>query len=379
MKHIIASIILAAVLLLPGCTQQSESSDDPDADITSAATITDMTTHTSDPSVTATAPITTDDHISSTTAPQPDNTPVTDAPPATDDAPPATLETAVIPAELYAIAQRYRLASGLSGSYAGKTVAELLGSATEAFENAVRRSVQAKGQIVLDKGIVTLMLGASRYDLALSYLSGTTETELYSQISTGKGKSIEDRQVYIGGWLYNTGMTTENGKQTETDNFKVKMTPEQFTDYALSGADRSFSDLSFLTKMISTASSSVAGMDEQGRCVILAKGIDEQLLHPILDPEDAIGNALSSESFATMEVAIVIGVDGNVSELYISLPMRIVITRSGITLSVNGRVELTLAIDLPATVTVNAPSGAAQYREITVEEAYANRLSLFNW
>lgn len=389
MKHKLASIIVLTLLLLSGCTEPPEETGQSVPTPTPLVTTTAVTTHASVPSVTTTAPVTTEGNVPETTVPMTadkpitsvpvtDDSPVTDVPPTTDD-PPAVPETVEIPAKLSAIAQRYPLASGLTGSYAGKTVTELLDSGTEAFENAVRRSVQAKGQVVLDKGIVTLMLGASRYDLALSYLSGTTGTELYSKISTDKGRSTEDRQVYIGGWLYNTGTTTENGKQIATDNFKVKMTPDQFSEYALSGADRALGDLSGLSKMIATADSCVAGMDEQGGCVILAKGIDEQLIRPILDPDDAIGNALSFESFDEMELAILIDADGRVSELYIHLPMRIVITQSGITLSVNGRVELTLSIDLPATVTVTAPSGAAQYKELTIEEAYANRSSLFNW
>lgn len=404
MKHKIASIALVTLLLLTACTDPAGQAGNKVDHSTSAITSrTDVTTSKL-PSVTTTAPVTTE-AAPSTTAPitdddQPVTTeplitdapateepatevPATTVPPTTDGEPetlpPAPPEPAVIPDELLSIATRYPLQTGLGGDFAGMTIAQLMENGTAAFEAATRRHVQASGHVALDKGIVTMLLNASRYDLALSYLSGANATELYSKVTTDKGKSSETTQVYMGGWLYNTNVITENGKQTESDDYKVKMTPDQFSDFALSGADKAMNDLSKLVQLISTASSRVAGMDGQGNCVILAKGMDRDLMKSILDSEGAIGSAVSPESFDEMEVAVVIGADRAVRELYFSLPMRITVTQSGITFSVKGRTELTLTIDLPASVTVTAPKGSDQYREITLNEAYAKSSFLFNW
>ncbi len=378
MKNKILSTVLVALLLLTGCTNQTaEPSLTTAGSRPSVPTGADVTADDDQPTGTATAPVTTDGSSPTTTAPMTDDLPVTSTAPVTTDTP---LPDAVqIPAVLADVALRYPLVSGLAGDYADRTISRLMDDATAPFETAARRSVKAEGWAVLDKGIVTLLLGVSRYDLQLSYLAGVSGTVLYSQVTTDKGKCSETEQVYIGGWMYNTSTTTENGKQTGTDNYRVQMTSEQFSDFALSGADRSLNDLSKLTELIATADCKVAGMDAEGNCVILAKGIDADLMMSVIDSDGAIGNAVSPESFDAMEVAVVIETDGGVNEIYLSLPMRITVIQSGVKFAVNGTLELTLTVDLPDSVTVIAPEGGSQYPVISIEEAYANDDLLFVW
>ncbi|MBQ8382182.1 MAG: hypothetical protein IJX47_03145 [Clostridia bacterium] len=344
-----------------------------------------MSSTTSTPA-TSNSTTTADSNGSPTVTPEvtTEQTPVTTFPSATTEGGIQTPEVPVggkieLPAALAGLAKRYPLESEPTGEYADQTVAELIDGATEGFEKSVHRSLTAKGYMTLDSGIVTLLLNASRLDLELSYLSGENATALSSKVSTDKGKVTEDQQVYIGGWLYNTSVYKQNDKQTGTEQYKVQMTPEQFSDYALSGADTAMNDLGKLSELINTADSTAVGMDADGNCVILAQGIDADLMLTLIGSDSALADAVSPESFAEMEVAVVIGVDGNVDEIYFSLPLRLITEQGGIRFSANGVLEMTLTVDTPASVTIGAPASGASYPQISIEEAYAKNDSWLNW
>ena len=390
-RYIIA--LLLALLLLAGCSEGAAQTEQ-NAQSTPSASTSVSVTSTTVP-VTTTSTTTSDGNGSPVITPvvTTEQTPVTTVPsPSTGDLPTTTTtaggtqtpEVPVtgkveIPAALAGLAGRYPVDSVPTGEYADQTVAELIDGATEHFETAKRRSVTAKGHMTLDSGIVTLLLNASWLDLELSYLSGENATALSSKVSTDKGRVTEDQQIYIGGWLYNTSVYKQNNKQTGTDDYKVQMTPEQFSDYALSGADTAMNDLSKLSELIGTADSTAVGIDADGNCVILAKGIDADLMMTLIDPDGAIADAVSPESFDGMEVAMVIGADGDVEELYFSLPLRLITEQSGIQFSVDGRLELTLTVAVPASVTISAPAKGASYPKISIEEAYAKDDSWLNW
>lgn len=364
-------------------TGQSDVLTDPPVTTTASAPITTEgvpTTTEIAPITTETVPITTEP-APTTTEPAPvttDKVPDTTAP---EDDPPSApvLEKLTVPSALSGIGKQYPVKYKLYGDFAGLTVAQLMDAATNYYETAKHRSLIGKGRMTLDSGIVSLMLNASRFDLEISYLAGGNATALSSKVTTDKGRVTEDQQVYIGGWLYNNSVSKQNNQQTGTDLYKVQMSQNQFSDYALSGADRQMNDLTVLTQLISTGKTVVAGMDEAGNCIILAKGVNDALLKKLIGADSAIADALSAESCKEMEIAVLIGADGNLKELYFSLPMRMITEQSGIRFSTDGHLSMTLTVDTPKSVSISAPSGGSSYSAITIEQAYARDDAWLLW
>ncbi len=386
MKFNLIALSLATVMLLTACAEKEPDSGQntsaPTPQITTSGTLS-----TSVPDVTTDkAP---EDAPTSTTTVGADDPNVPVVPPGTDDPPVTTLpqdppdEPVVgdvkIPSELKNVASIYTPMTELSQEDGQKTLFELIQAASKAFEGAKHRSVKASGQLALDKGIVTFMLGASAVDLQLSYLSNGSMYELTSKTTTDTGKVAEDHQVYIGGWMYNTSVYKENGKQTGTDNYKIKMTQAQFSENALYGADSDMNDLSGLAKMISTAKYNVAGVMKDGRTVILAKGVDAKLMNSAMTSGGSFASAISEDSYSQMEIALVIGTDGSIDELYIDLPLNVVIDEGGIRFTVKGHLDLKILVDIPATVVIAAPDKGSSYKELSISEVYGNNAPLFRW
>ncbi len=341
-------------------------------DCTTAVPETDIPVTDASPVSTA-APTTVAPTVPDTDVPATGDQPDTEIPPATE-----VLGPAVIPTELAQLAKRYPLVSAPGGSYANRTLSAILDAAGATFEVADRRVLLAEGQIKLNPGMVTVLLGASSYDLELAYRGNGVATELYSKMTTNRGKSSEDRQLYQDGWMYHTSVEVEKNQQT-TDQYKVAMTPEQFSDYAMSGADGVLTDLSGLGKMMATARYSAVGMNEAGECVILAMDMDGDLILSVFGSDSAIGDAMDRESFQQMQAAAVIGTDGNLRELYIYLPLRLSIRQGGISFSVTGTLELTVTAQLPDTLPLAIPEGGADFPILTIDEAYARRDDLMVW
>ena len=80
--------------------------------------------------------------------------------------------------------------------------------------------------------------------------------------------------------------------------------------------------------------------------------------------DSAIADALNAESCQEMEIAVLIGADGNLKELYFSLPMRMSTEQSGIRFSTDGHLSMTLTVDTPKSVSISAPSGGSSYSAI---------------
>lgn len=377
MKNKLIVLMLAAALVLAGCsggasenTGINDLSGDP---VTTTAPVGTTTLEGDSPKVT---PELTADQQPITTDKSPDTNglPTTTAPGAdsSDDPVPERLE---LPDELKDVAAIFNPVSGLTGDEAQVPLADLIAAATQSFENSEHRQLNANGRLELDKGIVTVMLGASAIDLELSYLTDGSVYELSSTTTTDTGKVTDDHQVYIDGWLYNTSVTTENGKQTGTDNYRVKMTQEEFSEYALSDADIAMNDLGGLVEMLSTAHYTWAGALQDGRTVVLAKG----MMNSVMGSDDSSSAAISDDSFERMEAALVIGMDGNAEELYIHLPLTVTVAQNGIRFIVKGELQLKLLIDIPQTIAISAPANGSAYTECTVEEVYGGDMNLFRW
>ena len=295
------------------------------------------------------------------------------------DPPAPVLEKLIIPAALSGIAKQYPVKYKLYGDFAGLSVAELMDAATDSYETAKHRSLTAKGKMTLDSGIVSLLLNASQFDIELSYLGGESATQLTSKVTTDKGKVTEDLQVYMGGWLYNTSVSGQNGQQTATDRYKVQMTAQQFSDYALSGMDGQMKDLSVLCRLIATGTTCVAGMDEAGNCIILVKGVNATLLKQLIGASSALADALNDDSYKNMEIAVRISPDGVLKEIHFTLPMRLITNQGGIRFSTDGQMEMTLTVDTPKSVSVSIPDGGSSYTAISIEQAYAKDDAWLLW
>lgn len=386
MKKKLILLGLSAVLLLSGCQsnapESSEQDQTADAPVTTTAVTTTAATTTTtapdDPEVTTTAPKTEEEPSAPVTTvppvteetPDTQEKPETNEPPAVDDSSNSIDKGSA--KELAALLAKYPIVSAPAGSFASKTLSELIESASVSFSDSEKQSVTANGTFATSMG----MLGElTRQEMELSYLTDGKACALASKL-TENGYVSEDRQVYKDGWLYNTSTYTDNGKPDGTDNYKIKMTPEEFEQYVLADTDLTMDGVRDMAELFATASHIKAGMLEDGSCVILAKGYDFTAMMEQIDPDGNMTQYVDMGSFEDMETALVIGADGDMEEMYIKLPLGIKLEGIPVTMTI----ELTVALDIPETVSINVPNGGADYKECTIEEVYGDEDDfVFDW
>lgn len=411
MKKNLLLLILAAVLILSGCEEDPKK----DQINTSATTVTTTVTTVTTPATTTvtTAPVTTttpvlpdvtttkpgdqdEPTVPVTTAPAvTDPAPKTEEPPVTtpktEDIPITTPKTEDMPAttppapqeppivldkgsekELSDLLKKYPIISAPGEAFRSQTLVQLIESATRSFSESDRQSITASGYFATS---MPFLGEISRQQMELSYLTDGTDYALSSKL-TEKQKVTDDRQVYIGGWLYNTSTVTENGKITETDNYKIAMTQKEFEETVLANTQLSMDTVRDLAELFSTAENIKAGMRADGSFVVVAKGYEFDDLIREIDPDGNMAQYIDTDSFSKMETALVIDATGVLTELYVRLPLGIRLEGIPMTMTI----ELTVTPTVPSSVTITVPEGGDSYVELTIDEVYGDEDDfVFDW
>jgi hypothetical protein len=388
MKKILLFLVLAVGLILSGC--QKDAPQEGGTDHTTTTVTTPVTT------AATTAPvITTIPNVPGVTTSVPDDKddptiPGTSAPSVTEDTPLTTPETKDEPvtyptteeppivldkgseSELSALLTKYPIVSAPGEVFQSKTLIQLIESATLSFSESKRQSITAGGYFATS---MPFLGEISRQQLELSYLTDGTDYAL-SSIITEKQKVTDDRQVYIGGWLYNTSTVTENGKITDTDNYKIAMTQKEFEETVLANTQLSMDTVRDLAELFSTAEHIKAGMLADGSFAIVAKGYAFDDLIREIDPDGNIAQYIDTDSFSKMETALVMDADGTLTELYVKLPLGIQLEGVPMTMTI----ELTVVPGIPESAAITVPEGGDGYIERTIEEVYGDEDDfVFDW
>ncbi len=385
MRNKLILLALAAVLLLVGC--ESKTPDDGNDEQTTTAPIT--TTATTTTASTTTIPKTDEQpSVPQTTVPpqteeipETNDVPVTTAP-VTEDIPvttePSTEEESTIvldkgsAQELSVLMSKYPIVGAPDGIFASKTLTQLIESASRSFCESSIQSVTATGSLAVS---VPLLGDISKQTLELSFLTNGAEYKLSSKI-TESTKVTNDHQVYQNGWLYNTSTTTQLGVVTETDNYKIAMTPAEFAKNVLANTTLTMEGIQDLAKLLETATNIKVGMLSDGSCAILAKGFDFTAMMKELDPDGSITKYVDVNSFKNMEVAVVIDANDAIKDLYVKLPLSV--NLEGIPTTIN--FELLANPFIPESVSIKVPEGGKDYVERTIEEVYGDEDDfVFDW
>ena len=345
-------------------TTKPDDQDEPTAPVTTAPVVTDPAPKTEEPSVTS--PKTEDVPV---TTPKTEDVPVT-TPPTPQD-PPVVLDKGS-EKELSDLLKKYPIISAPGEAFRSQTLVQLIESATLSFNESRRQSITASGYFATS---MPFLGEVSRQQMELSYLTDGTDYALSSKL-TEKQKVTDDRQVYIGGWLYNTSAVTENGKITETDNYKIAMTPKEFEETVLANTKLSIDTVRDLAELFSTAENIKAGMMADGSFAIVAKGYEFDDLIREIDPDGNMAQYIDADSFSNMESALVIDASGLLTELYVKLPLGIRLEGIPMTMTI----ELTVTPTVPTSVTITAPEGGDGYVERTIDEVYGDEDDfVFDW
>lgn len=378
MKKKLILLVMSAVLILSGCN--GGASEKETENTTTASTSISITTTTADgtddPQMTTTAPVTEDQpSVPETTPPATEEIPGTSDLPQTDELP-LTEESPGLDKgseqELDALLKKYPIVSAPEGAFASQTLVELIESASGSFSESQKQSIKAEGTFATS---VPLLGEISHQELLLALLTDGTDYHLTSKIIE-KNKVIDDSQVYQNGWLYNTSTTTENGKVSETDHYKIKMSPEAFGENVLASTQITMDTVRDLAELLGKAQHIKAGMLVDGSLAIVAKGYDfADMIHEI-DPDGNMAEYIDINSFSEMETALLIDAAGVLTELYVKLPLGIKLEGIPMTMTI----ELTVTPSVPETVEITVPVGGEDYIERTIDEVYGDEDDfVFDW
>lgn len=271
---------------------------------------------------------------------------------------------------------KYPIVSELSGRFADRAPADLIGDGLEAVKAMESGVLQIDASISADMGL----LGSSedRINVAVTVNGNDYKSVVESTtLSDGALYTTVESDTYADGVYYYLYRFAD-GQNDFTEQYKAPLTAERFQAYLsgnleiAEGADDA--DIGQITALVEHAFEFAAGMTEDGGCVYYAKGFsveDLNKLAALADFEVNLGDYLSEDSMADIALAVLLDENGSLKTVYLNLPLKITFESEGLSISMDISAALEMNIrGLTEQDTIDPPADADDYLTLTEEELF---------